>query len=93
MEYNNFLSVSDLSPNDIDLLIEKASVFKSGNRPKHLSGKTIALIFEKPSLRTRVSFEIAIRSQGGECIYLGREEVGLGIREPVPDELFFHKII
>ena len=50
-----------------------------------LSGKTLALIFEKPSLRTRVSFELAMRQLGGQTIYLSSAEVGLGERESVPD--------
>jgi len=50
-----------------------------------LSGKVLALMFEKPSLRTRVSFEIAMRQLGGHTIYLSPDEVGLGKRESVPD--------
>jgi ornithine carbamoyltransferase len=54
-----------------------------GARP--LAGKTIALLFEKPSLRTRVSFEVAARELGGESLYLSPQEVGLGARESVAD--------
>ena len=43
------------------------------------------MLFEKPSLRTRVSFEVGIRQLGGDCVYLGGDDVGLGVREPVPD--------
>ena len=50
-----------------------------------LAGKTLALLFEKPSLRTRVSFDVAIRELGGHCIYLSPPEVGLGSREPISD--------
>jgi ornithine carbamoyltransferase len=50
-----------------------------------LAGKTLAMIFEKPSLRTRVSFEVAMRQLGGGAIYLNQAEVGLGQREPVRD--------
>jgi ornithine carbamoyltransferase len=50
-----------------------------------LSGKTLALIFEKPSLRTRVSFEVAMRQLGGQTVYLSSAEVGLGERESLPD--------
>jgi len=50
-----------------------------------LSGKTLSLLFEKPSLRTRVSFEVAMRQLGGQVIYLSQAEVGLGKRESVPD--------
>jgi ornithine carbamoyltransferase len=50
-----------------------------------LRGKTVALIFEKPSLRTRVSFEVATHQLGGQAIYLRQDEVGLGVREPISD--------
>jgi ornithine carbamoyltransferase len=50
-----------------------------------LSEKVLVLIFEKPSTRTRVSFELAMRQLGGHCLYLSPEEVGLGKRESVPD--------
>ncbi|HWO71958.1 MAG TPA: ornithine carbamoyltransferase, partial [Dehalococcoidia bacterium] len=53
--------------------------------PPLLQGKTIAMLFEKPSLRTRVSFEVGMRQLGGSAIYLSQAEVGLGQREPVKD--------
>lgn len=53
--------------------------------PKLLSGKVMALLFEKPSLRTRVSFEVAIHQLGGHCLYLSPDEVGIGKREPIAD--------
>jgi ornithine carbamoyltransferase len=58
---------------------------KKEGAPPLLSGKTLALLFEKPSLRTKVSFEIAIYQLGGYGIYLAPEEVGLGKREAVAD--------
>jgi len=58
---------------------------KREGSPPLLSGRTLALLFEKPSLRTRVSFEIAMYQLGGQGIYLSPEEVGLGKREPVAD--------
>lgn len=63
-----------------DTMVMKASGWLSS-----LSGKTLALLFEKPSLRTRVSFEVAIRQLGGQAIYLSPAEVGLGKRESVAD--------
>ena len=85
MKYNSFLSVSDMSPNDIGAIIKRASQLKTSYSSKPLEDKTVALIFEKPSLRTRVSFEIGIRRLGGESIYITKEEIGLGVREPVQD--------
>lgn len=81
----DLLSVSDLSSEDIRLLISSAIDMKTRGQGSLLSGKVLALIFEKPSLRTRVSFEMAMRQLGGHTIYLSPEEVGLGERESVPD--------
>ena len=85
MEGKDLLSVSDLSSEDIRLLISNAIDMKAEGWISLLSGKVLALMFEKPSLRTRVSFEIAMRQLGGHTIYLSPEEVGLGERESVSD--------
>ncbi len=58
---------------------------KDSGRQPILAGKTLALVFEKPSLRTRVSFHVAMRQLGGDCIYLSPPEVGLGQRETPAD--------
>jgi ornithine carbamoyltransferase len=81
----DLLSISDLTRDDIDSLIVDAVDGKSEGWTTTLQGKTLALLFEKPSLRTRVSFEAAMRQVGGGCIYLSPAEVGLGQRESVPD--------
>ena len=85
MSEKDLLSVSDLSSEDIHRLISSAVDLKAQGWSSVLSGKILALIFEKPSLRTRVSFEVAMRQLGGECIYLSPAEVGLGKRETVSD--------
>ena len=54
-------------------------------QPPALAGRTIVLFFEKPSLRTRVSFEVAARELGANCLYLSPQEVGLNSRESVAD--------
>jgi len=81
----DLLSVSDLEAEDIGLLISDAIDMKAQGWLSVLSGKTLALIFEKPSLRTRVSFELAMRQLGGQTIYLSSAEVGLGERESISD--------
>jgi len=81
----DLLSVSDLSSEDIHSLISNAVDMKAERRLSLLSGKILAIMFEKPSLRTRVSFEVAMRELGGDTIYLSPAEVDLGKREPVPD--------
>ena len=80
----DFLAVSDFTSAEVaDIVRQAESLKRSDTRP--LEGKVIALLFEKPSLRTRVSFEIGIRQLGGDCIYLSKEDVNLGVREPVED--------
>jgi len=81
----DLLSVSDLSSEDIHLLISDAVDMKAQGGLSLLEGKTLALMLEKPSLRTRVSFEVAMSQLGGCTIYLSPSEVGLGKRESVSD--------
>jgi ornithine carbamoyltransferase len=85
MKGKDLLSVADLGGEDIRLLISEAIDMKARGWLSMLSGKTLAIMFEKPSLRTRVSFELAMRQLGGEAVYLSPAEVGLGERESVPD--------
>ena len=85
MKGKDLLSVSDLSSEDINLLLSDTMVMKASGWLSSLGGKSLALLFEKPSLRTRVSFEVAIQQLGGQAIYLSPEEVGLGKRESVTD--------
>ena len=81
----DLLSITDLRRKEIEGLIEQARRMKHDKPASLLSGKTLALLFEKPSLRTRVSFEMAMYQLGGHSIYLSPEEVGLGRRESVAD--------
>ena len=85
MKSKDFLSISDLTSEGIRALISRAVEMKDEGWNSRLRGKVLALLFELPSLRTRVSFEVAMRQSGGECIYLSPEEVQLGKRESIPD--------
>lgn len=85
MRGRDLLSIRDLSPDELDMLIRTALSMKRDGSPPLLAGKTAALLFEKPSLRTRVSFEVGMKQLGGTAIYLSQSEVGLGQREPVED--------
>jgi len=85
MKGKDLLSISDLTSDDIQSLISDAIDAKDQGWVSILEGKVLALLFEKPSLRTRVSFEVAMRQLGGQCIYLSPAEVGLGERESVAD--------
>ena len=84
----NLLSVTDINPQETGALIQRALEMKGpggGGSANALQGKSVALLFEKPSLRTKVSFMVGIQEMGGYSLYLGPEEVGLGSREPVSD--------
>ncbi len=84
----HLLSVTDITPEETGALIRRALALKQpgqGSAANALQGKSIALLFEKPSLRTKVSFMVGIQEMGGYSLYLGPEEVGLGTREPVSD--------
>ncbi|MBI4268149.1 MAG: ornithine carbamoyltransferase [Chloroflexi bacterium] len=85
MKGKDLLSISDLTSDDILSLLSDAIEIKAKGWLSALERKTLVLVFEKPSLRTRVSFEIAMRQLGGQAIYLSPAEVGLGQRESVPD--------
>jgi ornithine carbamoyltransferase len=85
----HFLSTGDLTRDAalglFRLAAELKQGLKSGRRPTPLAGRTFALIFEKQSLRTRVTFEVGINQLGGRAVYLAGQEIGLGTRETVPD--------
>ena len=85
MKTKDLVSVADLSRDDVKGILERALELKQRGQAPVLAGRTLALIFEKPSLRTRVSFDVAMEQLGGHTIYLSRDEVGLGIREPISD--------
>ena len=81
----HFLTINDITPNELLELLDSAIDLKTRGWIAPLKQKMMALVFEKPSLRTRVSFEVAMRQLGGQSLYLSPEEVGLGKRESVPD--------
>lgn len=85
----DFLAVSDYSPAELqemlDLAIQlKKEYFSKGNQPI-FKGKVLAMLFQKPSLRTRMSFDMAMRHMGGDALYISPNEVGLGQRESIAD--------
>jgi ornithine carbamoyltransferase len=86
---NHLLTLDDLNAGEMDHLYAQARMLKLARRAPGglppLAGQTIALLFEKPSLRTRVSFEVAALELGAQSLYLSPQEVGLGKREAVAD--------
>jgi ornithine carbamoyltransferase len=87
MSVRHFVSLADLSPDEMDRLLTDAAALKRDPLPADapLRGRSIVMIFEKPSLRTRLSFDIAMFQLGGHAAYLSPAEVGLGRRESVAD--------
>lgn len=85
----HFVDLFDLSAEDARELIQKAIELKRegkfGLRASYLPGRTLGLVFEKPSLRTRVSFEAAIAQLGGNAIFLRDKDAGMGLRESLAD--------
>lgn len=85
----HFISLADISPTELNDLLQLAMQLKqgwlAGNRPPLLQGKSLAMVFMKPSLRTRVSFEMAMVHLGGYAFYLSPAEIKMGSRESVPD--------
>lgn len=85
MRGRDLLSISDLDAEELERTLATALSQKRDGYPRALEGQTLALLFEKPSLRTRVSFDVAMQQLGGHTVYLSQNEVGLGQREPVAD--------
>ncbi len=85
----HLLSIQDLSSSEIKAILDEAAELKEklqkGEAHELLKGKTLGMIFEKPSLRTRVTFETGMTQLGGHAIYLAPTDIQLGERESVPD--------
>ena len=85
----HFLDLLDLTSEEIAHLLEETARLKQacqrGERTPTLLGRVLGLVFEKPSLRTRVSFEAAIAQLGGASVFMTGQEAGMGSRESVPD--------
>ena len=89
MKCKNLVSVADLEREDIDELFALTAEMKESSRrgvtDLCLAGKTLGMIFEKSSMRTRVSFEVAMTQMGGHAIYLTKHDINLGERESIKD--------
>ena len=88
-DVKHFLSLADLTPEQLsgllNLALQLKAEWKSGGNPPLLQNKTLGMVFTKPSLRTRVSFDMAMIHLGGQALYISPNEVSLGQRESVPD--------
>ncbi|HSM26114.1 MAG TPA: ornithine carbamoyltransferase [Anaerolineaceae bacterium] len=85
----DFIAITDYSSSELqemlDLAIELKKEWKAGGNQPILKNKVMSMIFQKPSLRTRVSFDMAMRHLGGDALYLSPNEIGLGKRESIAD--------
>ncbi|MCP4051304.1 MAG: ornithine carbamoyltransferase [bacterium] len=86
---NHFLCTNDYSADELNYILKAAQALKIMHKKKvpcnYLAGKVLGMIFEKPSNRTRISFEVGMYQSGGKAIYIKASEIGLGAREPVAD--------
>jgi ornithine carbamoyltransferase len=88
--FTDFLGLAGISPAALREVLQLAAYLKRRGRSEApvdspLHGRHVALLFEKPSLRTRTTFEVGVRQLGGNVVYLGKDEVNLGVRETVAD--------
>lgn len=85
----DFIAIADYSASELRNLLDSAVAlkqeFQNGGNPPLLRGKVLAMIFQKPSLRTRISFDMAMRHLGGDALYISPSEIGLGQRESIGD--------
>ena len=85
----DFLAIGDYSPEALQAMLDLAVKLKKerqdGSNAPVLAGQTLAMVFQKPSLRTRMSFDMGMRQLGGDALYLSPAEIGLGKRESIAD--------
>ena len=85
----DFIAIADYSAEDLKRMLDlavklKKEYFEKGNEPI-LKGKVLAMLFSKPSLRTRISFDMGMRHLGGDALFISPDEIGLGKREAISD--------
>ncbi|WP_380680015.1 ornithine carbamoyltransferase [Salinigranum sp. GCM10025319] len=81
----HLLDIDDLSTEDVHAVLDRAAALKAGEDDAGLSQQTLAMIFEKPSTRTRISFETGMTQLGGHALFLGPNDIQLGHGEPIKD--------
>jgi len=85
MHTDNFLDIDDLTADEVDEVLTRAAALKNGEDDAQLSDQTLGMLFEKPSTRTRISFETGMTQLGGHAIFMGPEDIQLGHGEPLKD--------
>ena len=84
MNTDNFLDIDDLSADEVDAVLTRAAALKNGDDAQ-LADQTLGMLFEKPSTRTRISFETGMTQLGGHAIFMGPDDIQLGHGEPLKD--------
>ena len=85
MKIKDLLTLEEFRKEEIEALFKEADALRKDPSAKPLAGKTLGLIFQKPSMRTRVSFEVGMVQLGGYALYLGIDDIQLGVREATKD--------
>jgi len=85
LETDHFLDIDDLSTDELQTVLDRAEAIKAGEDDTRLPDQTLGMLFEKPSTRTRISFETGMTQLGGHAIFLGPEDIQLGHGEPLSD--------
>ena len=85
LDVDHLVDIDTLSPEDLETVLDRAAVLKSGEDDTQLPQTTMGMLFEKPSTRTRISFETGMTELGGHAIFLGPEDIQLGHGEPLKD--------
>jgi ornithine carbamoyltransferase len=85
IEASHLVDVDDLSAADLDRVLDRAAALKAGADDARLPERTLGMVFEKPSTRTRTSFETGMTRLGGHAVYLGPDDIHLGRGEPIKD--------
>ncbi|GGJ17351.1 ornithine carbamoyltransferase [Halobellus salinus] len=82
---DHFLDIDDLAPDELDAVLDRAAAIKAGTDGTRFPDHTLGMLFEKPSTRTRISFETGMTQLGGHAIFLGPDDIQLGHGEPLSD--------
>ncbi len=85
LQTDDFLEIDDLTPAELDHVLDRAVAIRSGDEEARLPDQTLGMIFEKPSTRTRASFETGMTDLGGHAMFLGPDDLQLGHGEPLRD--------
>ncbi|MFW5974336.1 MAG: ornithine carbamoyltransferase [Natrialbaceae archaeon] len=85
MNAAHFLDIDDVTADELDALLALAADLKAGEREARLADRTLGMLFEKPSTRTRISFETGMTQLGGHAIFMGPDDIQLGHGEPLRD--------